>query len=90
MAGREEYDRYAAELAQRFEDWVGWAITHWPRENYPLLSSDFEASRRELSQILGPKLGDPDQAASETGPEPKNSPHDQHEQYRDTKPMPWP
>lgn len=63
MASKEECDRYADELTRRFDDLMQWAITHWPRKDFPLMRSDFDASRRELSEILGPKLGDPDEAA---------------------------
>lgn len=95
MATKAQCDRYAAELAQRFEDYVTWALANWPREDFPLLRSDFDASRRELGQLLGPKLGEPeedeaDSAAGDHTPEGKNPKNPHQGQYRDTNPMPWP
>ncbi|WP_334189143.1 hypothetical protein [Noviherbaspirillum sp.] len=60
MASKEEYDRYAGELTRRFDEYAQWAIANWPNGDFPLLDSDFVESRRELSAIIGPKLGEPD------------------------------
>ncbi len=86
MASKEECDQYAAELTRRFDELMKWALANWPKPEYPLLSSDFTQSRREISQIVGAKLGDSDE-----------SPHDirpafggENRQYRDVNPMPWP
>ncbi|HEY8607429.1 MAG TPA: hypothetical protein VIM12_10000 [Noviherbaspirillum sp.] len=84
MASKEECDHFAAQLAQRFEEYTKWALTNWPNKEFPLLPSDFDRSRQELSDILGPKL-----AAGETRrPDDGSSPEDG--QYRDVTPMPWP
>lgn len=89
MASKEQCDRYAEELAQRFEDFTKWAVAHWPREDFPLLQSDFNQSRRELGQIIGAKLGDGDDGSDEALPQ---TPHGRSDagQYRDMNPMPWP
>jgi hypothetical protein len=58
MASKHECDQYAAELNARFEQLTKWAIENWPKREFPLLSSDFIQSRREISEIVGPKLGD--------------------------------
>ncbi len=68
MASKEEYDRYAAELTRRFDEYAQWAIANWPNADFPLLDSDFAESRRELSGIIGPKLGEPDPEKT-SGPE---------------------
>lgn len=81
MATKEECDKYAAELAQKFEDLTKWAIQNWPKREFPLLQSDFDASRKEIGQILGPKLGEGDGVTSSS-----NQPN----QYVDMNPMPWP
>ena len=86
MASKEECDRYAAELTHRFDEFVKWALSNWPKPEFPLLLSDFTASRREISQIVGPKLGDGDE--SDTGPRPAFGNGDA--QFRDVNPMPWP
>ena len=86
MATKQECDQYAAELTQRFDDLVKWAIANWPKPEFPLLSSDFSESRRELSRIIGPKLGDSDDTGSPPGP----AFGDNDRQYRDVTPMPWP
>lgn len=84
MASKAECDQYAADLAKRFDELTRWAIEHWPRRDFPLLESDFSAARRELGEILGPKLGDGDdlhglpQSDKDAG------------QYIDMNPMPWP
>ncbi|GIZ53182.1 hypothetical protein [Noviherbaspirillum aridicola] len=84
MASKEECDRYAAQLAQRFEEYTKWAIANWPNKDFPLLASDFDRSREELSDILGPKL-----AAGETR-RPDQDGDAGGGQYRDVAPMPWP
>lgn len=84
MASKEESDRYAAELTQRFEELTNWAIANWPKKEFPLLQSDFSEARREISEIAGPKLGD-----GEGGPAGAGIAHGSL-QYRDVNPMPWP
>jgi hypothetical protein len=83
MATRKECDQYAVELNERFEALIRWAIQNWPRKNYPLLMSDFSASRREISTIIGPKLGDGEAEAND-------SPNNSSASYISTTPMPWP
>lgn len=83
MADVLEPDAYADELVRRFEEFTQWAIVHWPQKNYPLMSSDFAASRREISGIVGRKLHEgesmtPPTAAQEDPP------------YLDVSPTPWP
>ena len=98
MATKEECDRYAAELTHRFDELVQWAMSNWPKPEFPLLSSDFSESRREISQIVGPKLGDGDSGDSDnsghSGATPPETPRPafggDDGQYRDVTPMPWP
>ena len=82
MASKQEYDQYAVELYQRFEDFTKWAIANWPKKDFPLLLSDFDASRREISDIIGPKLGDPEDEAGQSGKDAAP--------FVDMNPMPWP
>lgn len=84
MANKQECDSYAAELARRFEEFTGWAIANWPKKDFPLLLSDFDQSRRELGNILGPKLAEGDES---DGPSAGNA---EQGQYIDVNPMPWP
>lgn len=83
MSGKEECDRYVEETARRFDEFVRWTISNWPHKNFPLVSSDFAESRRELSKILGSKLHDGQQTPSCGLP--PDSP-----QYIDVNPTPWP
>lgn len=83
MASKQECDRYAAELNEKFEELTRWAISNWPRKDFPLFQSDFAESRREISGILGPKLGDGDDSPS-PGQNDKSAP------FEDVSPMPWP
>jgi hypothetical protein len=85
---KERYDRYAAELTTRFEDLVQWALTHWPRQDLPLMHSDFDAARREVAEIAGPRLGEPDESGQV--PDPPGLAPERKGQYRDMNPMPWP
>ena len=84
MAGKEECDRYAAELARRFEEFTQWAQDNWPIETAPLLPSDFNESRKELQMILGEKLQQEEDAATESPP------NDGSIQYVNINPAPWP
>ncbi|MBI1891703.1 MAG: hypothetical protein HYS18_13715 [Burkholderiales bacterium] len=83
MATKEECDRYAAEAARRFDDFIRWAIINWPHKNFPLVSSDFADSRRELSAILGSKLHDGQSF-------PSSDRKGDDAQYIDMNPSPWP
>lgn len=83
MATKAECDKYAAMLLQRFEEYTKWAIANWPNKNFPLMESDFEASYRELSEILGPKLSEGEEKPAASGESGRG-------QYRDVTPMPWP
>lgn len=83
MATKEECDRYAIALAQRFEELTDWAVANWPRKDAPLVKTDFAQCRKELAYILGPKLGD-----GSGGP--PNEPGTDDGQYREVSPMPWP
>lgn len=95
MASKQEHDRYAAELTRRFEEFTRWAISNWPDKRFPLVQSDFRASRREIAEIAGPKLGEGEpehvEAGSSTGHEntapgiPVGMP-----QFVDVTPAPWP
>ncbi|WP_136418320.1 MULTISPECIES: hypothetical protein [Oxalobacteraceae] len=83
MANKQECDKYAAELIQRFEDFTRWAIAHWPNPESPLLSSDFNESRREIGRLAGPKLGEGSADDGSAG-------NRETTQYIDMNPMPWP
>jgi len=83
MADQEQSDKFAAEMARRFEEFTQWAIEHWPNREMPLLESDFESSRKEMQQILGAKLSQALQA--EVGP-----PAGETVQYVNMNPAPWP
>ena len=84
MASKEQLDQYAAELVRRFDELTKWAIENWPNHDFPLMHSDFAESRRELSNIVGPKLGE---GTPELPAEPSA---DNQRQYIDTNPTPWP
>jgi len=84
MTTKEKYDQYATELNRRFEEMMTWAIQYWPKKHFPLLPSDFNASRREIGQIIGPKLGDSNSENMTMNDGENQTP------FIDTKPMPWP
>jgi hypothetical protein len=84
MANKEECDRFANEMAHRFEEFTNWAIENWPNKNTPLLSSDFSESRKEIGQILGPRLSEGRTDLPESPSE------DSSTQYVQTNPAPWP
>lgn len=86
MASKEQCDQYAAELTRRFDELVKWALSNWPKPEYPLLSSDFAQSRREISQIVGAKLGEGEESGHDQRPAFGND----DRQFRDMNPMPWP
>lgn len=84
MTSKEESDRFALEASRRFDEFTTWMTEHWPRKDLPLMHSDFDASRRELAQLLGPRLGDvPTKGTSTAGA-------DDNPQYVSANPMPWP
>jgi len=77
-------EEYASELVRRFEEFTSWAISHWPEKNFPLMSSDFAESRREISVILGRKLHEGESSPPATKAQEKETP------YIDVNPTPWP
>ncbi len=86
MAGKEECDRYAQELARRFDEFTQWAQDNWPISSAPLLASDFDASRMELQEILGKKL----QQGQEQDAYTEAPPNDGSIQFVNSNPAPWP
>lgn len=86
MADKEACDRYATELARRFDEFTQWARDNWPIETAPLLNSDFDASRKELQSILGEKLQQGQDQDSAT----ESPPNDGSIQYVNINPAPWP
>ncbi len=83
MATKEQCDRYADEVAARFEAFARWAIENWPNKDAPLMSSDFAESRKEIGLILGSRLSE---AQTETPSMRKGD----HRQYVQMNPAPWP
>lgn len=83
MADQAQSDRFAAEMAGRFEEFMHWAIENWPNREAPLLESDFEASRKEMQHLLGARLSQARQG--EVGP-----PAGESVQYVNMNPAPWP
>lgn len=86
MASKEQCDKYATELTERFEQLTQWAIENWPKKEFPLLRSDFAASRKEMAQIIGPNLGEcnTDEDTSAAAQRNDSAP------FVDMNPMPWP
>jgi hypothetical protein len=83
MASKKECDQFATELNDRFEAFMKWAMANWPKKESPLMSSDFAESRKEIAQIVGPKLG-------EGSPDPAAAGNDDPAPFVDVTPMPWP
>ncbi len=83
MATKEQRDRYADEVAARFEAFTKWAVANWPNKDDPLMSSDFAASRKEIGLILGSRL-------SEAQTETPSMRTGDHKQYVHVSPAPWP
>lgn len=82
MASKRECDEYAKEMARKFEDFIQWSLSNWPDKNFPLLASDFAASRREIAGILGDKLCDDGSGTAKSD--------SSYAQYVDITPAPWP
>lgn len=83
MATKEQCDRYADEMAARFEAFTKWAVENWPNKDAPLMSSDFAESRKEIGLILGSRLSE---AQTETPSERSGD----DTQYIHVNPAPWP
>lgn len=88
MSTKDEYDLFAAEMARRFEDFVSWSMEHWPNKQVPLTDSDFAVARKEISEMVGPRLGDGQKRTPVEGG--VASPSDDGAQYVQVTPMPWP
>ena len=89
MNDKEKRDAFARELTRRFDEFTSWAIENWPVESFPLMQSDFAASGKEISDILGPKLAQGEE--SRGGDHASNLSQSEHEpQYVNVTPMPWP
>jgi hypothetical protein len=84
MRNKEQCDKFASEMAQRFEDFIKWTIENWPNRDYPLLPSDFSESRKEIGHVLGVKLNE-GQTSTSASPSAEDS-----AQYINVNPAPWP
>ncbi len=84
MASKEQCDRFATEMAHRFEEFTTWAVEHWPNKDTPLLSSDFAESRKEIGHILGSRLNEGRSDLTEP------SGNDDGGQFVQMTPAPWP
>lgn len=84
MTNKDQCDKFATDMAGRFEDFTKWAIENWPDSGASLLPSDFSESRKEIARILGDKLS----ASQLNKPPPDNA--DSSAQYVQMNPMPWP
>lgn len=81
-------DAFAKEALRRFDDFVSWTINNWPHGPAPLSGGDFNAGRRELATLLGPRLDAGAGAAKETYNFPEDT--DANPQYISVTPAPWP
>lgn len=87
MSDKETRDRFAKEMARRFDEFTAWAIEHWPVKSFPLMQSDFVESGKEISEILGSRLAVDEDAGGGNG----NTTQSEYEpQYVSVTPMPWP
>ncbi|MDB5764671.1 MAG: hypothetical protein JWQ21_3666 [Herminiimonas sp.] len=84
MADKQASDRFAAEMAARFDDFTKWAIENWPNKDLPLLQSDFSESRKEIALMLGGRLSEGQTAG------PGAPPAEDSGQYVNMNPAPWP
>lgn len=84
MASEHDTAHFAAELTQRLDALIEWAIQHWPEKNQPLTAQDFLATQREIALLLGARLHA--QPPSNAGP----APADGGAQYVNVAPAPWP
>ncbi|HEY6774671.1 MAG TPA: hypothetical protein VI140_11915 [Oxalicibacterium sp.] len=75
---------FEAEMQQRFEALVTWALENWPDKTHPLAHSDFDKVRKDLATLAE---GDADIGERNAEiPEPsENGP-----QYVNSNPAPWP
>ncbi|MDB5797800.1 MAG: hypothetical protein JWP36_1702 [Paucimonas sp.] len=85
MADKDACDTYAAEAARRFDEYVKWARDNWPVKALPLLDSDFDAARQNLSVILGDRLAHAREASSSV-----SDPEEGGPQFVSVNPAPWP
>jgi hypothetical protein len=82
MSTKDDYDQFAADMVRRFEDFTTWAKENWPDKQSPLLDSDFASMRKEVAEMVGPRLGE---AYGSVQPGPPDD-----TQYVSVTPMPWP
>lgn len=79
-----ETAQFEAEMKQRFEALMTWAIENWPDRKHPLSRSDFDKARREIARLAegGPNIGERNAEIPEPS---ENGP-----QYVNSNPAPWP
>lgn len=83
MPTKDEYDLFAAEMVRKFEDFTTWAKENWPDRQSPLTDSDFASMRKQVAEMVGPRLG-----TGEAKPDGPGAGDDA--QYVNVTPMPWP
>lgn len=75
---------FEAEMKQRFETLVAWALENWPDKTHPLSHSDFDKIRKDLATLAegGANIGERNAEIPEPS---ENGP-----QYVNSNPAPWP
>lgn len=83
-SAREASARFGADLKQRFEEMVTWAIDNQPQAQRPLSRADFDTARQQIGQIAEGRsdIGERNAAVPEPS---ENGP-----QYVNVNPAPWP
>ena len=51
MTDQNEKERFAADLEQRFQDVMQWALTTWPDPEHPIAPGDFEDVHKAVQAI---------------------------------------
>jgi hypothetical protein len=81
MADQNPKEQFAADLAQRFQDVMQWAVTSWPDAQHPISLADFEDVRKAVQAIAQRSLHPSGEALA---------PDEGGAQFVGVSPTPWP
>ena len=81
MSDQNDKEQFAADLEQRFQDLMQWAVSNWPDAERPISLADFEEAQKAV-QALTRRVCHPGGEAL--------SPAEGGAQFVNVAPTPWP
>lgn len=94
MSSTDDFETYASQALERFDTFVSWTTSYWPRPEAPLTVEDFSATRHQLVTLLSDRFNTLSaRPGAPSAPDERQAPGiaaSSSEQYLPVTPAPWP